>query len=151
MPDRSPPLHLLLIRHATNDWVGKRLAGWTPGVHLNEEGVAQARALADRLAERRIDHVYASPLERAQETAAIVAEPHGLPVQTLEHIELMEDAGIRAKELIKHLLTYARTGKHNPVPMDLNEVIREALTFLRSTVGKEPELVVRQSSGPPPA
>ena len=74
---------------------------------------------------------------------ALLRSIEDLPSQALEHIELMEDAGVRAKELIKHLLTYARTGKHNPVPTDLNGVIREALTFLRSSVGKEPELVVR--------
>ena len=31
-------MNVLLIRHAANDWVGERLAGWTPGVHLNDEG-----------------------------------------------------------------------------------------------------------------
>ena len=41
---------LLLIRHATNDWVADRLAGWTPNVHLNKNGRAQADALAERLA-----------------------------------------------------------------------------------------------------
>ncbi|MBL8155518.1 MAG: histidine phosphatase family protein [Anaerolineae bacterium] len=37
---------ILLIRHAVNDYVKTgRLAGWTPGVHLNDEGKAQAEAL----------------------------------------------------------------------------------------------------------
>jgi probable phosphoglycerate mutase len=43
-------MQLMLVRHARNDWVGDRLAGWTPGVHLNEEGREQAEALATRLA-----------------------------------------------------------------------------------------------------
>ena len=73
---------LVLIRHATNDWVRKgRLAGWTPGVHLNEEGRAQAEALGQRLATAQLDAVYSSPLERALETARAVAAPHGLEVQ----------------------------------------------------------------------
>ncbi len=43
---------VLLIRHAVNDFVKTgRLAGWTPEVHLNEEGRAQAQALGDRLAD----------------------------------------------------------------------------------------------------
>jgi len=78
----SETMQLLLIRHATNDWVGKRLAGWRPGVHLNDAGRAEAAVLAARLAEYPLDAVYASPLERAQETAAFVAGPHGLPVLT---------------------------------------------------------------------
>ncbi len=71
---------LLLIRHATNDWVGDRLAGWTPGVHLNEPGQAQAAALAERLAVWPISAIYSSPLERAVETAQAVAGRHDLDV-----------------------------------------------------------------------
>jgi len=72
----------ILIRHATNDWVRKGLlAGWTPGVHLNEEGRAQAQALGQRLAGAQLDAVYSSPLERATETAQAVATLHGLTVQ----------------------------------------------------------------------
>jgi len=74
------PTRLLLIRHALNDWVGKKLAGWTPGVHLNEQGLRQAQALADRLAHEHIDAIYSSPLERTVETAEIIAKPHGLPI-----------------------------------------------------------------------
>lgn len=77
---------LLLIRHAKNDWVGDRLAGRTPGVRLNEAGRGEAAALAARLAAHPIAAVYASPLERAQETAAFVAAPHGLPVVTLPEV-----------------------------------------------------------------
>jgi probable phosphomutase (TIGR03848 family) len=75
---------LLLIRHATNDWVGKRLAGWTPGVSLNEEGRTQAEALARRLAELPLDAIYSSPLERTLETAEPLAAAHGLSVEIRE-------------------------------------------------------------------
>ncbi|MBI4771461.1 MAG: MSMEG_4193 family putative phosphomutase [Chloroflexi bacterium] len=60
--------------------VGKRLAGWTPGVHLNERGRQQAEALARRLQKAPIKAVYSSPLERALETAAPLAAAKGLPV-----------------------------------------------------------------------
>jgi probable phosphomutase (TIGR03848 family) len=76
--------NLLLIRHATNDWVGKRLAGWTPGVHLNEEGRAQAEALAKRLADVPLAALYSSPLERTLETAQPLADACGLTVQIRE-------------------------------------------------------------------
>jgi probable phosphoglycerate mutase len=79
-------VQLLLIRHATNDWVPDRFAGWTPGVRLNEEGRSQAAAVAHRLSSTRLDAVYSSPLERALETAAFVSRPHGLDVQVLEGI-----------------------------------------------------------------
>jgi len=68
---------ILLIRHAVNDFVKTgKLAGWTPGVHLNEEGQAQATALGKRLADTPIDYLYASPLERTMETAEAIRQHH---------------------------------------------------------------------------
>ncbi len=64
---------LLLIRHAAHDLVGKALAGRKPGVLLNEQGERQAEALSRRLATDGIGAIYASPRERAQQTAAPLA------------------------------------------------------------------------------
>jgi probable phosphoglycerate mutase len=78
---------LLLIRHATNDMMKDGvLAGWTPGVHLNERGRVEAEALAGRLAQAEIAALYTSPLERALETAEIVAASHNLPVAVREQL-----------------------------------------------------------------
>ena len=79
-------MNLLLIRHAANDWVGERLAGWTPGVHLNDEGRAQAAALAQRLAEVPLAAIYSSPLERTLETAQPLARAHSLTVQVRDRL-----------------------------------------------------------------
>jgi probable phosphomutase (TIGR03848 family) len=79
--------NLLLIRHGTNDLQQKHiLAGWTPGIHLSQEGREQAEALARRLAPVEIAAVYASPLERTLETAEIIAAPHELPVLVRERL-----------------------------------------------------------------
>jgi len=58
------------------------LYGRLPGFHLSERGRAQAAAVADALADRDIVAVIASPLQRAQETAAPIAARHGLAVDT---------------------------------------------------------------------
>ncbi|NJL93442.1 MAG: hypothetical protein HC915_06785 [Anaerolineae bacterium] len=77
---------ILLIRHAVNDWVKTgKLAGWTPGVHLNELGQAQAEALGERLAKTRLHAIYTSPLERTVETAEAIAKHH--PHLQLQHLE----------------------------------------------------------------
>ena len=68
----------LLIRHGMTDAVGTTLAGRASGWRLNLEGLGQVRRLAEVLAEIPIDRVYTSPLERAQETAAAIAERHRL-------------------------------------------------------------------------
>jgi probable phosphomutase (TIGR03848 family) len=77
---------LLLIRHALNDWVGKRVAGWTPGVSLNEEGREQAARLAQALEPVPLQALYSSPLERAVETAEPIAKSHGLPMEIRDSI-----------------------------------------------------------------
>jgi probable phosphoglycerate mutase len=75
---------ILLIRHAVNDYVRTgKLAGWTPEVHLNDEGRAQAAALGERLAPVPINHLYASPLERTMETAEAIRQHH--PHLTIQH------------------------------------------------------------------
>jgi probable phosphomutase (TIGR03848 family) len=74
---RQPMTQILLVRHATNDFVKTgKLAGWTPGVHLNEEGKLQAEALGKRLASQPLKHLYSSPLERTMETAAAIQQHH---------------------------------------------------------------------------
>ena len=72
---------LLLIRHGENDMVGRKLAGRTPGVHLNEKGQKQADAVAQALGKAPIKAVYSSPMERAAETAQPLAAALGLEVQ----------------------------------------------------------------------
>ncbi len=71
---------IYLIRHGENDFVGKRLPGRLPGVHLNQRGREQAQALAELLAPLELMAVYSSPLERATETAEPVATRHGMQV-----------------------------------------------------------------------
>jgi probable phosphomutase (TIGR03848 family) len=77
---------LLLLRHAVTEDTGARLSGWTPGLRLSDAGREQAAALAERLAAVPIDALYASPLERCQETAAAVADACGLTIGTLEDV-----------------------------------------------------------------
>src|SRR3954467_14645206 len=65
---------------------GPVLAGWTPGVHLDDRGQAQAKALAQRLAGVPVASIVASPLERCQETAAALADGRDVTVETDERL-----------------------------------------------------------------
>jgi probable phosphoglycerate mutase len=72
-----------LVRHGLTEMTGPVLAGWTPGVHLNDRGHAQAAELAERLAPLPLDLIVASPLERCQETAqAVLAGRDALELRT---------------------------------------------------------------------
>lgn len=78
---------ILLLRHGQNEWVEKkRLAGWIPNIHLNEEGQRQAAALAERLAHLPLKALYSSPVTRCMETAAYISRQQQLEVQPLEDV-----------------------------------------------------------------
>jgi probable phosphomutase (TIGR03848 family) len=73
---------VLLVRHgrtkANSDGV---LAGWTPGVLLDEKGEEQARMLGERMREVPLRAVVASPLERTQQTADLLLSGRDAPVE----------------------------------------------------------------------
>jgi phosphoserine phosphatase len=80
--DRREPLDLVLVRHGKTDWNEQgRLMGRAE-IGLNARGRSQARAAARALARMPLRSVVASPQRRAQETAALIAAPHGIAVET---------------------------------------------------------------------
>jgi probable phosphomutase (TIGR03848 family) len=64
---------VLAVRHGLTASTGKALTGWLPGISLDDRGRSQAAAVGARLAGLRIDAIVTSPLERCQQTAAIIA------------------------------------------------------------------------------
>ncbi|MGH9095644.1 MAG: MSMEG_4193 family putative phosphomutase [Acidimicrobiales bacterium] len=75
------PTLVLFVRHGTTPTTGQVLPGRAPGLHLADTGRAQAAAVAERLAGRRVAAVYASPLERTKETAGPIATQLGQRVK----------------------------------------------------------------------
>jgi len=74
---------VLLLRHGrTTANAGGVLAGWTPGVELDETGSTQAKAVGERLAAVPLAAVVSSPLERCRQTAAAVLDGRALELQT---------------------------------------------------------------------
>ncbi|MEE8163315.1 MAG: histidine phosphatase family protein [Anaerolineae bacterium] len=78
---------IILVRHGQTEWniesgAGERFRGRVD-LPLDDTGLAQAHALAERLANRLIVAVYSSPLKRAVETARPIAQQLSLPVQPL--------------------------------------------------------------------
>ena len=73
---------IYLMRHGETDWnVARKMQG-VSDIPLNENGLAQARKAAAGMAPLPIDYIAASPLIRAQQTAAAVAQGRNLRVDT---------------------------------------------------------------------
>lgn len=75
-----------LMRHGEVHNPDGVLYGRRAGYHLSELGRQMADRVAEQLAGRDITHVVASPLERAQETAAPLVKSHGLALETDERL-----------------------------------------------------------------
>jgi broad specificity phosphatase PhoE len=87
-------IRIILVRHGRTAWnaregQGERFRG-TVDVPLAEDGVAQAMVTARRLADEPLAAIYSSPLRRAADTAEIIAELHGLPVELLPGLNSMD-------------------------------------------------------------
>jgi probable phosphomutase (TIGR03848 family) len=99
---------VLLLRHGrTTANTGGVLAGWTPGVQLDETGRAQVQAVAERLAKVPLSAVVSSPLERCQQTAAALVDGRDVAVQSddrLGEARYGDWTGRTIKDLVKEPL-----------------------------------------------
>jgi probable phosphomutase (TIGR03848 family) len=78
---------VLLIRHGrTTANSSGVLAGWTPGVSLDEVGQQQASRLAVRLSSVTLAAVVTSPLERCRETTALLTRADTPEPQTDDRV-----------------------------------------------------------------
>jgi len=103
-------LHLMLVRHGETDWNVQRRYQGQSDVPLSELGQRQAIHIAERLAGRKIDAIYASDLKRAMETAGAIAERKTLeilPEPRLRELKFgilegltFEEAEVRYPEMI---------------------------------------------------
>ena len=78
---------IIFLRHgqAVNN-TQRILAGRTPGVPLTEKGLDQAKKAAKFLEDMKISAIYASPIQRAKNTADIVGEHNSIDVKIDERL-----------------------------------------------------------------
>ncbi len=77
------PTVVLLVRHGQTPTTGTVLPGRAKGLYLGEVGIEQARRAGERIgALSAVGAVYASPMERTQQTAAPIARACGKRVRT---------------------------------------------------------------------
>lgn len=139
-------MDLYIIRHGQTELNSRQVLQGRSDYPLNEAGIAQAQAAAERLRGIRFDHVFTSPLRRAVQTAGIVA-PGSRPVVDARLIEMdygpYEGAGLGA--LPQEVLTFFRDFAHNPAPAgmeQLSSVVARAGDFLEEVRGLEGNLLV---------
>jgi alpha-ribazole phosphatase len=108
---------LWLVRHGQTDWNVEGRYNGQEDTPLNETGIRQAQAAADRLAGERFAAVYSSDLQRAYRTAQIITARLGLPIQTdkrLREIHQGEFQGLLVNEIAKRFAVVMQQWHDNP-------------------------------------
>ena len=127
-----------LLRHGQTDWnIDLRLQGSTD-IPLNDTGRAQALAAAQHLNPENWDVIISSPLSRARDTAAIVAEVLGMPVVIVP--ELIERS-FGTAEGMDHASWRKLYESHVPIEG------LESLEDLRTRTGLLLDLIATEYSG----
>lgn len=75
---------IYLVRHGEVQSNAERVFVGRADLPLNEKGLQQARDVAEEIAKRRIEKVYASSLERAASTGRIIAERAGVAIDLMD-------------------------------------------------------------------
>ncbi len=84
-----------------------------------------------------VAHDFNSILMLILGNASLLRASRTLSRKAIGYLDAIEEASQRANHLVKHLLAYARTGRHNPQVTNLNNVICDCLSFLQSSLGKD--------------
>ena len=151
------PTTLILVRHAVTAETGPKLSGRKPGIDLSDLGNEQAKSAGARLAELPLTAIYASPIERTQQTAAYIAAHHDVPVTVLDGVieaEYGDWTGATIAELAKTDLwkTVQRTPSRARFPNgeSIAEMQTRMVSALETVVERHPgELVVVVSHADP--
>ena len=86
-------MKIYFTRHGETEWNAlNKICGLTD-INLTKKGICRAKELAEKLEDKQIDLIIASPMKRAQATAKIVAEKCKAPIITDDRL-IEQDYGI---------------------------------------------------------
>lgn len=135
----------ILVRHGQTGWnKQERFRGWVD-VNLDEEGLKQAEAAAQKTSRWDIAAVYSSPLKRAVSTARAIAGRFKLPVTPLDGITDMNFGqwqGMAIQEVKDKFPDQFDSWLHNPQELQipdgetLGDVRRRAVATIEELADK---------------
>ena len=134
-----------LVRHGEVENPKGVIYGRLPGYNLSERGQRQAEAAGERLADRDVGAIWASPLERAQATAQAIAAHHSIEITTDERLI---ESGTTLEGLGKSVLAFARSPRHwwalrNPLTPSWGETFADIKVRMMAAI----EEAVRTAGG----
>jgi broad specificity phosphatase PhoE len=141
------PTPFWYLRHGETDWNRLGLSQGNVDIPLNELGLAQAKEAAQRLRNRGITSIVASPLSRARVTAEIVAEALGVEI-TIEPDLREVSWGVQEGKPLAEWFQPWITGTGTPEGAEsFAELRRRVVGGLNRAVGKPPAVLVVAHGG----
>jgi broad specificity phosphatase PhoE len=136
------PIPFWYLRHGETDWNAQGLSQGNVDIPLNATGLAQARSAGQKLRNRGIASIVASPLSRARVTAELVGVALGLPV-TLDR-DLREVAfGIQEGQSMSGWFTDWVAGRFTPDGAETFAALRHrAVTAINRASALPPAVLV---------
>ena len=137
-----------LVRHGEVDNPAGLLYGRLPDYHLSELGIQMAERVAEHFQERDVVHLRSSPLERAQETAAPIAEAFGLPIvidsRVIEAVNYFEGLRLSFAGALRHPKNWLYF--RNPFKPSWGEAYTEVLARTRLAMRDAVEAALGQEA-----
>jgi len=116
--DKKQRLTVYLIRHGETLWNREGRCQGVTDIPLTDTGRQQAHALAEALAEKPLSLVLTSSLQRGRETATIIAQRHGLSVESRDELQEWNQGdleGLTGAELLSRHQAYFARWRQDPV------------------------------------
>jgi probable phosphoglycerate mutase len=130
------------LRHGETDWNAQGLSQGNVDIPLNQTGLAQARSAAQRLRNRGIATIVASPLSRARVTAEIVGEALGLPMQLDDDLREVR-FGVQEGQPMSDWFAHWVAGEITPDGAEaFSDLRRRAVTAINRAVALPPAVLV---------
>lgn len=138
---------LYLVRHGETDWNRQNRCQGCIDIELNEDGIRQAKAVAQRLSAEKLDIIYSSWLKRAYDTAAYINQKFSLDIikeSALNEIDFGEWEGLTFEEMrVRPDYDFSRwkTEPHKatfPGEGRLQAVQDRAMDFVNKTIKDNP-------------
>ncbi|MDK2815126.1 MAG: phosphoserine phosphatase [Thermoanaerobacter sp.] len=139
---------LYIVRHGQSEWNLHNKMQGIQDIDLTPTGLKQAKLLASRLKNEKIDCIYSSDLKRAYITAQIIAKEFGLEVHKVSELREMSFGiweGLTAEEineLYKEIYTLWKT---NPIKANIEK--GETLEEVQKRMLKKTWEIVKENDG----
>lgn len=149
----------LLVRHGQTSWNKNNKYQGQTNIPLNDIGKEQAYHISKRLAKEKLNAVYSSDLDRAIETAHIIAKPHNLeviPTEDMREINFGSWEGYNFEQIMRiwpeqYQKWINDPWNYNPPGGEsLGELTRRVKNFMLKTAARHPgqNVLVVSHAGP---